>query len=73
MRLFALINFNGDTRSRLIALRNELRSKSERDNFSAPENPHLTLAFLGECDGKQTAAAKVLVMESPLDFKIFDF
>jgi 2'-5' RNA ligase len=58
MRLFIAINFNSDTRTRLLALRDELRGKSERGNFSAPENLHLTLAFLGECDGKQTAAAK---------------
>jgi 2'-5' RNA ligase len=64
MRLFVAINFNADTRSRLLALRDELRSKSERGNFSAPENLHLTLAFLGECDGKQLAAAKTVVAET---------
>ena len=58
MRLFIAINFNNDTRSRLLALRDEVRGKSERGNFSAPENLHLTLAFLGECDEKQAAAAK---------------
>ncbi|MDR0434023.1 MAG: hypothetical protein LBH21_03030 [Gracilibacteraceae bacterium] len=45
-------------RLRLLALRDELRGKSERGRFSAPENLHLTLTFLGECDGKQIAAAK---------------
>ncbi|SHK99073.1 RNA 2',3'-cyclic phosphodiesterase [Desulforamulus aeronauticus] len=58
MRLFIAINFNTVTRSRLLALRDELCSRSEFGNFSAPENLHLTLAFLGECDAKQTAAAK---------------
>jgi 2'-5' RNA ligase len=58
MRLFAAINFNDDTRSRLLALGDEIRSHSARGNFSAPENLHLTLAFLGECDPQQTAAAK---------------
>jgi 2'-5' RNA ligase len=58
MRLFIAINFNTETKSRLLALRDELRSRSERGNYSAPENLHLTLAFLGECDAKQTAAAK---------------
>jgi 2'-5' RNA ligase len=61
MRLFVAVNFNTDTRSRLLELRDELRDKSERGKFSAPENLHLTLAFLGECDGKQTAAAKSVV------------
>ena len=58
MRLFVAINFNNDTRLRLLALRDELRGKSQRGNFSAVENIHLTLVFLGECDGKQTNAVK---------------
>ena len=58
MRLFIAINFNNDTRSRLLALRDELRGKSKTGNFSAPENLHLTLVFLGECDSKQTAGVK---------------
>jgi 2'-5' RNA ligase len=58
MRLFIAINFNDNTRSRLLALRDELRSRSERGNFSLPENLHLTLAFLGECNPKQTTAVK---------------
>ena len=58
MRLFFAINFNNETRSRLLALRDELKSKAESGNFSLPDNLHLTLAFLGECDGGQVAAAK---------------
>ena len=58
MRLFIAVNLNDKTRSRLLALRDELHGKSQRGNFSAPENLHLTLAFLGECDSKQTAAVK---------------
>ena len=57
MRLFIAINFSDKTRSRLLALRDELRLHSERGNFTAPENLHLTLVFLGECDDRQTAAA----------------
>ena len=70
MRLFIAINFNPDTRARLLALRDELRSRSERGNFSLPENLHLTLAFLGECDAKQTAAAKSAM--DAVSFKPFD-
>ena len=58
MRLFVAINFNDETRTKLIALRDELRRKAERGRFSAPENIHLTLVFLGECDSEQTAKAK---------------
>jgi len=58
MRLFIALNFTAETKSRLLALRDDLRTQSQRGNFSQPENLHLTLAFLGECDARQTAAAK---------------
>ena len=70
MRLFIAINFSNETRSRLLALRDELRGKSERGSFTAPENLHLTLAFLGECDNKQTAAVKSVL--SAVNFESFD-
>ena len=73
MRLFFAINFNNETRSRLLALRDELKSKSESGNFSLPENLHLTLAFLGECDGRQVSAAKRvhgLVAFEPFDIAV---
>ena len=58
MRLFIAINFCEKIRAQLVFLRDELRSRSKRGNFTFVENLHLTLAFLGECDAKQTAAAK---------------
>jgi len=58
VRLFIAINFNDETRARLLSLRDELRARSSHGNFSAPENLHLTLAFLGECNDKQAASAK---------------
>ncbi|GHU32525.1 RNA 2',3'-cyclic phosphodiesterase [Betaproteobacteria bacterium] len=61
MRLFTAINFSDNTRSRLLALRDELQAKSRSGNFTAPENLHLTLVFLGECDEKQTVAAKMAI------------
>ena len=73
MRLFIAVNFSAGTRARLTALRDELRSRSERGSFSAPENLHLTLAFLGECDARQTAAAKQILNAThfePFDLKI---
>ncbi|MCL1819101.1 MAG: RNA 2',3'-cyclic phosphodiesterase [Oscillospiraceae bacterium] len=70
MRLFIAVNFNNETRSRLLALRDELRGKSQRGNFSAPENLHLTLAFLGECDDKQTAAVKSVL--DTVSFELFN-
>jgi 2'-5' RNA ligase len=70
MRLFIAINFNAATKSRLLALRDELRGCSTRGNFSLPENLHLTLAFLGECDAKQTAAVKAAM--DAVRFEPFD-
>ena len=63
MRLFIAINFNDATRAGLIALRDELQSKAVRGRFSASENLHLTLVFLGESDVKQTVAAKAAMDE----------
>ena len=63
MRLFIAINFNDDTKKGLITLCEELRSHCESGRFSAPENLHLTLAFLGECDKKQTSAVKAVMDE----------
>jgi 2'-5' RNA ligase len=70
MRLFIAINFNNETRLCLLALRDVLRGKSQRGNFSAPENLHLTLSFLGECESKQTAAVKSVL--SAISFEPFD-
>ena len=64
MRLFIAINLNNDTRSRLLAMRDRLREHSVRGNFSAPENLHLTLAFLGECDANQAAVIKAAMEET---------
>jgi len=62
MRLFVAINFSPETRSGLLALRDELRSRSEAGNFTVPENIHLTLVFLGECDIKEVG-----VIQSAMD------
>ena len=67
MRLFIAINFNSETKSKLIALQDELRAYSKHGNFTLPENLHLTLSFLGECDSTQTAAVKTAMDEAPFD------
>ena len=58
MRLFIAINFNVETKSRLLALREDLQNNVQCGRFSLPENLHLTLAFLGECTQDQISAAK---------------
>ena len=61
MRLFIAINFNTDTRSRLLAMRDELSSRSQRGNFTALENLHLTLAFIGEVNPKKLDTVKAIM------------
>ena len=70
MRIFIAINFNRATKERLLALRDEVCRDSSGGRFSLPENLHLTLVFLGECDGKQTAAAKSVL--DAISFEPFD-
>ena len=70
MRLFIAINFNDDTRSKLIRIRGELSKKSSYGSFSPDENMHLTLVFIGECDHRQAEIVKS-VMDS-VSFPAFD-
>lgn len=69
IRLFIAINFNSETRSRLVDLRDTLRLNSTKGRFSTHENLHLTLAFLGECEGKKIEAAKAAM--DAITFKPF--
>lgn len=61
LRLFIAINFNIETRSRLIALREELHSRSQHGNFTSDENLHLTLAFIGEVSPKKIDKIKAIM------------
>jgi 2'-5' RNA ligase len=61
MRLFVAINFNDETRAQLIALRDELRSRSKRGNFTLSENLHLTMAFIGEVNPNKTEKIKAIL------------
>ncbi|MDR1832868.1 MAG: RNA 2',3'-cyclic phosphodiesterase [Fusobacteriaceae bacterium] len=58
MRLFIAINFPADVRESLRTLITELRDNAISGTFSAANNLHLTLAFLGECDSRETALVK---------------
>lgn len=61
MRLFVAINFNDETRARLISLRDELRSRSTHGNFTSNDNLHLTLVFIGECSPKKLDKVKAIL------------
>ena len=67
MRLFIAINFSNETRAGLISLRDDLRSRSMRGNFTSDENLHLTLVFIGECSPN-----KVEKVEAILDTVAFN-
>jgi len=61
MRLFIAVNFSDETRTQLLAVQDKLLSYATNGSFSLPENLHLTLAFLGECDTRQITAAKQVI------------
>jgi hypothetical protein len=48
-----ICKFNTEIRARLIALRQELRTKSQSGNFSRDENLHLTPTFIERCLSEQ--------------------
>ena len=48
MRLFIAIRFSREILDSLLRAQEQLRRSGARGNFSAPENLHLTLAFIGE-------------------------
>lgn len=50
MRLFIAVSFTKDVEDGLVLAQNKLREESRSGNFSARENLHLTLAFIGETD-----------------------
>lgn len=63
MRLFVAINLQETTRRGLVSLQEGLRRVSAGGRFTTPENLHLTLAFLGECDPAQAVAVRGVMDE----------
>lgn len=53
MRLFIAINFSEEVKDNLISTIDELKKYSLSGNYTAQENLHLTLAFLGEVHEKR--------------------
>ncbi len=49
MRLFISINFDEETKTKILKVQRRLKEKG-RGRFASPDNLHLTLAFLGDVD-----------------------
>ena len=63
MRLFIAINFPAEIKAIITKIRDNIKDKSLRGNFSFDDNLHLTLVFLGECDDRQTQSIKTVMNE----------
>ncbi len=50
MRLFIAIRFSEEILQTLLSAQERLRAAGARGNYTAPENLHLTLVFIGESD-----------------------
>ena len=70
MRLFVAINWGDETCAHLVSLRDELRSRSKRGNFTLNDNLHLTLVFIGECSPKKLVKVKAIL--ETVAFKPFE-
>ncbi|MEA4919804.1 MAG: RNA 2',3'-cyclic phosphodiesterase [Clostridiaceae bacterium] len=73
MRLFIAVNFDEETKARLIKLQQKLKAQGS-GNFTHSHNLHLTLAFLGEVSadrGADASAAMDCTAVSPMEL-IFD-
>ena len=70
MRLFTAICFDDETKNTLFAAGKEAES-SAKGNFSAKENLHLTLVFIGETERAEEIKSAISKIEFPaFDFKI---
>ncbi|MGD9155249.1 MAG: RNA 2',3'-cyclic phosphodiesterase [Bacillota bacterium] len=72
MRLFIAVNFDRETKRKLIAVQKRLK-KVGPGNFSPPENLHLTLAFLGEVPPDRTAVVKRAMEQTAVPDLILTF
>ena len=62
MRLFLGLPFTEQAKDRFVRAQGELKKLAEKGNFTAQDNFHLTLFFLGEMDTGQADAAKAALM-----------
>lgn len=64
MRIFTAVEFDGNIKSKISELRNELCAKGISGNFTSPGNLHLTLKFLGEVEPSRLSELKTALENS---------
>ena len=62
MRLFVAIPMEGEIKTALRGIQNELRRRGVEGNYTRPENLHLTLAFIGEVPDSDAAAEAIAAL-----------
>ncbi|MDR1727701.1 MAG: RNA 2',3'-cyclic phosphodiesterase [Acidobacteriota bacterium] len=69
MRLFVAINFSNEVKDALCETIAELRAAALRGRYTARENLHLTLAFIGESNRPEDVlkAMEAVAAEAPLE------
>lgn len=66
MRLFIAINFDDSFKTGLLNIIKTLKRSGIKGNFTAPDNLHLTLVFLGEIEYLKLSSVKA-AMDSAVD------
>ena len=64
MKLFIAVNFDDETKSRLLAIQDIIKKQAVRGNFSRPENLHLTVVFIGETDAGLVPAVEAIIIDA---------
>lgn len=74
MRLFIAVNFNDDVKKRLTQIQSGLKEHALKGNFSAYDNLHLTLVFIGEVNKSHDSIHEAMdgVTVSPFKLSIRD-
>jgi len=69
MRLFTAVDFTPDIKDKLYGIINQMKSYTEKANFTRKENLHLTLVFIGEKN--QTEYNEIVHRLSGIKFERF--
>lgn len=64
MRIFTSVNFDEETKRRLLAVQDRIRKEAGRGKFPPRENFHLTLVFLGETSEERLPEIKDAIVQA---------